>query len=46
MMPSAVPTAAGVPVDDGDDDFCFHVEFKIDYKYKGVKYTYEECTGA
>mmetsp|Transcript_27710 Transcript_27710/g.51754 ORF Transcript_27710/g.51754 Transcript_27710/m.51754 type:complete len:503 (+) Transcript_27710:193-1701(+) len=28
------------PVEDGDDDFCFHVESKIDYK--GVKYSYED----
>ena len=26
--------------DEGDDDFCFHVDSKIDYK--GVEYTYEE----
>ena len=33
-------SSCAVPDDDGDDDICFHIETKIDYK--GVEYTYEE----
>ena len=40
LIPTAAPTPAPTQTPEDDDDFCFHVDSKIDYK--GVEYTYEE----